>query len=46
MQPTTSNNDSRPVFPYHVRNQGDFDNPFINGRGFIYLCISKMSFTF
>ena len=46
MQPTTSNNDSRPIFPYHVHNQADFDNPFINGRGFIYLGISKMSFTF
>ena len=44
MQPTTSNNDSRPIFPYH--NQTDFDNPFINGRGFIYLGNSKMSFTF
>ena len=46
MQPTTSNNDSRPIFPYHVHNQAGFDNPFINGRGFIYLGISKMSFTF
>ena len=45
MQPTTSNNDSRPVFPYHVHNQAGFDL-FINGRGFIYLCISKMIFTF
>ena len=31
MQPTTSNNNSRPVFPYHVHNQAGFDNPFING---------------
>ena len=23
------------VFPYHVHNQADFDNPFINGGGFI-----------
>ena len=46
MQPTTSNTDSRPVFPYHVHNQADFDNPFINGRGFIYLRISKTTFTF
>ena len=46
MQPTTSTNDSRPIFPYHVHNQADFDNPFINGRGFIYLGLSKMSFTF
>ena len=38
MQPTTSNSD------FH--NQADFDNPFINGRGFIYLGISKMSYTF
>ena len=46
MQSTTSSNDSLPFFPYHVQNQTDFDNPFINGRGFIYLGISKMSFTF
>ena len=46
MQPTISNNDSRRVFPYYVHNQADFDNPFINARGFIYLSISKMSFTF
>ena len=46
MQPTTSNNNSQPVFPYHVHNKADFDNPFINGRGFIYFGISKMSFTF
>ena len=39
-------NDSRPVFPYHVHNQANFDNPFINERGFIYFCILKMSFTF
>ena len=26
--------------------KADFDNPFINGRGFIYLGISKMSFIF
>ena len=43
MQPTTSSNDSRPIFPYYVHNQASFDNPFINGRGFIYL---GMSFTF
>ena len=46
MQPTTSNNDSLPILPYHVRNQAGFDNPFINGRGFIYLGISKMNSTF
>ena len=50
MQPTTNNNDSPPVFPYHVHNQtdfddADFDNPFIRGIGFIYLGISRMSFT-
>ena len=49
MQPTTSNNHSRPIFPYHVQNQvdlADFDSLFINRKGFIYLGISKMSFTF
>ena len=46
MQPTTSNNDSRAAFPYHAHNQADCDKPFINGRGFIYLGISKMSLTF
>ena len=46
MKPTTNNNDSLPIFPYHVYNQADFDNPFINGQSFIYLGISKMSFTF
>ena len=45
-QPTTSNNHSRPTFPYHVHNQVCFYYPFINGRGFIYFCISKLSFTF
>ena len=42
----THNNDSRPIFPYYVHNQAGVDNPFINGRGFIYLDIFKMSFTF
>ena len=46
MQPTTSNNDLRPIFLDHVHNQTDFGKPFINGRGFIYLSISKMSLTF
>ena len=46
MQPTISHSNSRPVFAYHVHNQEDFDNPFINRKGFIYLGISKMSFTF
>ena len=44
MQPTTSNNDSRPIFPHHVHNQAGFDDPFINRRGFIYLGISKMKY--
>ena len=39
MQPTTSNNDSRPIFPYHFHNQADFENLFINVTGFIYLGI-------
>ena len=42
----TASNKLRPIFPYHVHNQADFDNPFINGRGCTYLGISKMSFTF
>ena len=46
MQTTASNNDSRPVFPYHVHDQTDFYNPFINGRDFIYQGISNMTFTF
>ena len=46
MQLTTRSSDSRPNCLYHVCNQGGFDNLFINGRGFIYLGISKMSFTF
>ena len=41
-----SNSHSRSIFPYHVHNQAGFNNPFINGRGFIYLGISKLSFTF
>ena len=46
MQPTTSNNDLQPIFPYHVHNHADSDKAFCNGRGFIYLGISKMSFAF
>ena len=46
MQPTTSKGHSRSIFSYHVHNQAGFDNAFINGRGFIYLAISKLSFTF
>ena len=46
MQHTTGNNGSLPIFSYHVHNQADFDNPFITEKGFIYLGISKMSFTF
>ena len=34
-----------PIFPY-VYNHADFGNPFINRRAFIYLAISKLSFTF
>ena len=30
-------------FRNHVHNQTDFGNPFINGRGFIYLGISNIS---
>ena len=46
MQLTSSDSDPRPIFLYHVHNQAGFDNPFINGRGFIYLGLSKESFTF
>ena len=46
MKLTTCNNDSRPIFPYHLHNQADFDNPFIKVKDFIYLGILKMSFTF
>ena len=46
MQPRTSNTDSRPIFPYHVHNQADFDIPLINARGFIYLGISKIATLF
>ena len=44
MQPTISNNDSRPIFSYNVHSQAGFDNLFISGL--IYLGISKMSFSF
>ena len=37
MQPTISNSDSRPIFPYHVHYLAGFDNPFINGGGFFLL---------
>ena len=46
MKPTTSNNDLRLVFPYHVHNRTDFNDFFLNGRGFIYLGILKMSRAF
>ena len=46
MQLTSSDSDPRPIFLYYVHNQAGFDNPFINGRGFIYLGLSKESFTF
>ena len=42
MQPTTSNTS----WPMVHGNQADFDNPFLNGRDFISLGISKLSFTF
>ena len=38
MQPTTSNNDSQPVFHYPVQNQADFDNPFNNGEEALFTC--------
>ena len=46
LQQLTSSSDLRQILPYHVHNQADFDNPFIIGKGFIYLGTSKMSFTF
>ena len=46
MQPTISNNDSRITVPYHVHNQTGFDNPFINGRDFIYFGILMMGLLF
>ena len=47
MQPTTCNIDLRPICPYYVHhNQAGFDSPFINGRGFIYLGISKKSISY
>ena len=46
MQPTTSNSDSRLIFPYHVHNQAGFHNLFIKEKDFIYLGITNMSFTF
>ena len=46
MQPVTSNNNSRPIFPCHAHNQKDFDNSFNNGKGFIYLDISRKGFSF
>ena len=45
MEPTTSNNDSQPIVPYNVHIQSGLDNPFINGREFIYLGISEISLT-
>ena len=38
MQPTTSNNDSQPVFHYPVQNQADFENPFNNGEEALFTC--------
>ena len=39
-----TNNDLRPIFYFNFHNQANVGNSFINGRGFIYLSISKMSF--
>ena len=36
----------QPATTIHVHKEADFENPFIKGRGFINLGISKMSFTF
>ena len=46
MQPTNSNSDLWSIFPDHIHSEAGFDNLFINGRGFIYLGISKLSFFF
>ena len=46
MQPTTSNSHSRSIFPDDVYNQAGFNNPFINGRAFIYWDVSQLSFSF
>ena len=46
MQPTTSSIDSRTIVSYYPSKLAGFDNPFINGRGFIYLGILEMSLTF
>ena len=46
MQPRTSHRHSQPIFLYHVHYLADFDNPFINGRSFIYLGILKINLTF
>ena len=41
-----TNSNPQTLFIYHVHNQADFDNLFINGRDVIYLDISKMIFIF
>ena len=46
MQPTTSSIDSRTIVSYYPSNLAGFGNPFINGRGFIYLGILEMSLIF
>ena len=48
MEPSINNNnkDSQLVVPYIVHNLAGFGNPFINGRGSVYLGILKMSFAF
>ena len=42
--PQPAINDLRPIVPYQVHNQVDFGKSVINGRGLIYLAISKMGF--
>ena len=46
MQPTTSNKIYHQFFLTMSTIRQVFDNPFFNGRGLIYLGISKMSFIF
>ena len=46
IQPTTSNNHSRPIVSKPCPQAGRFVKPAINRRGFIYFGVSKMVFTF
>ena len=39
-------NSSRLIVPCHTHNQAGFGNPIIKERGFSYLAILKMGFTF